>query len=178
MTFPLPHLSLEDEAQQFYAALGKAISQWQHVESALVITFTALTGSNSPRSSVVNAAFHSLISFKAKLDMVDTAFKTAAFMSPRESALLPEWKTLRNRISKRSDRRNELAHFSMIRSESRKPGYRFHLSPNAINVNAAIRHNFRPPMLNVGVITASGNAFEKVAMDIIALNAKLFSVQT
>jgi hypothetical protein len=81
--YPAKH-ALEDEEQAFYAALGKAITQWQAVEESLAWIFMAVVTEGIHGSSVANAAFHAIISFKPKLDIIDSAMTTAALLSPLE----------------------------------------------------------------------------------------------
>jgi hypothetical protein len=115
MTMPPKNLTLEDEEQAFYAALGKAITQWQAVEESLAWIFMAVVTEGIHRSSVANAAFHAIISFQPKLDMIDSAMTTVALLSPFERGPDADKSmfTLRNRAGKRADRRNDMAHFAM-----------------------------------------------------------------
>jgi hypothetical protein len=104
--------------------------------------------------------------------MIDAAMAAAALLAPLErgpladNTMFAEWKTLRNRISKRADRRNEMAHFAMHMDASKKPGHRFYLAPNMINVNALIRHAGKPPTRNICMLIAQGNSFQKLGKDL------------
>jgi hypothetical protein len=181
MTIIPKDLTLEQEIQAFYSALGEAITKWQRVEEGLSILFATAIGSEGEYNSVASAAFHSILSFKAKLDMTHAALTAINFMSAfgrppgQESPMLMAWGPLRNRASRRADSRNEMAHFAMHVDPDGKPGYRCYLAPNVINVNALIRHGGRPPRRNTCILMARGNSFEKLAMQLQAFYLNWFA---
>jgi hypothetical protein len=166
------NLTLEAEVQAFYAALGKAMAQWQPVESALAIIFTAIVSGDINRQSLGNATFHALASFKPKLEMLDAAMAAASVIFPLErspwadKSIFSEWNALRNRTSKRADRRNEIAHFAMHIEPMNPPGRRCFLAPNVMNVNSIIKYEGTPPTRNICMIMAIGNSFENLANDL------------
>lgn len=53
----LPAPTLQEEEQAFYAALGKAITQWQRVEESLALIFSTVVGDRSGVDLKANAAF-------------------------------------------------------------------------------------------------------------------------
>lgn len=57
--------------REFYENLGHAVSAWAHVEEGLFTVFWRLLGGAD--FNVLSAAFHSVVSFKARVDMVDAA---------------------------------------------------------------------------------------------------------
>jgi hypothetical protein len=142
---------LEMEEQSFYAALGKAITQWQTVEEWLAIIFVSATGGMGPNGSALLASFHAIINFNSKVAMVEAALATKVFLerkiddkaedNPRYTA----WRNLKNRLGKRADRRNEFVHFSLHVEEDNPPGSRFYLSPSAMDVNALIKERGKSP---------------------------------
>lgn len=166
-----PPATPEDEIRGFYAALGKAITQWQSVEEGLTVIFSAAIGGEAA-GAAANAAFQAALNFNTKLAMVDSALATIAFLSafhrmPGEaSPMYADWTPLKNRASRRADRRNEMAHFAMHLDETRKPGYRCYLAPNVINVNAMIRYAGKPPKRYTCNVIAQGNSFDKLAFDL------------
>ena len=87
--------------------------------------------------------------------------------------ILDVWQPLYRCLDGRSKRRNWLAHFDMQRDSKGKPGYRFHLQPNAHDMKAERRYKYKPPRYNLCQITAWGNSFEKLGEDLIAFSEKL-----
>ena len=69
------------------------MTKWQNVEAVLAIIFTAVVSHDINRASIGNAAFHAVVSFKPKLDMIDAAMTAAEFMSPsnegKDGVLVP-----------------------------------------------------------------------------------------
>lgn len=156
MTRPPENLDLQEEIDRFYRALGCSITQWQRVESALAFIFEKMVGRE--RTDIANIAFHSIQSFDGRLGMTHSAVMLF-YTSGKEREI---WTNLHNRASRRYDRRNYLAHFQMEVDESAKPGYRVHLRPNVYDIKAALRW-LHPPRLNTCQIIATGNAFDRLA---------------
>lgn len=181
MTHPPSTLTLEEEEREFYAALGKAITQWQAIEEWLAMIFASAVGKQSA-DVTANAALHAVINFNTKLAMTSTAIEMLAFLSTferppgTESPMLMEWTTLRTRCEKRSGRRNELAHFAMERDDKRKPGYRYRLQPNIIDMRAWMKHGGKPPQRTLCSIIAQGNSFQKLGSDLMAFFLRWFPI--
>jgi hypothetical protein len=162
MTMPPASLTLWDEEERFYGALGKAVTQWQEVEQALAMIFLdAHTQSTRLRANVI---FHTVLSFETRLDMVDAALKAS-----RGTKFLAKWQTLFNRCSKRARRRNQLAHFGLMVDPKRRPGYRYHLRPSIFDLSGLYKRRRRPPELNTCQIIAVGNSFSTLAQELQAL---------
>jgi hypothetical protein len=181
MTVIPKDLTLEQETQEFYKALGESISKWQRVEENLATIFAAAINNDGQFSSSANAAFHSVLNFKTKLDMTHAALNTIAFMSAFErlpgepSPMFVAWGPLRNRASRRADARNEMAHFAMHVDDAKKPGYRCYLAPNFFNVNAIIRYAGKPPTRNTCALIARGNSFDKLGVQLLAFYLTWFA---
>jgi hypothetical protein len=170
--------SLEEEEHLFYATLGKAVTQWQHVEEALAFIFCELVGPSQPlqndESSVnANAAFHAVLNFETKLGMTHSAFEWTRFdvpEPPTHDEIADEWNTLHNRAQRRAKRRNELVHFMIIVDHTRKVGQRCYLRPNVSDFRALMKmckagHTIER---NARMIEATGNSFQKLGDDLIA----------
>ncbi len=84
--------------------LGHAITQWAHVEDGLFKIFWKLQG--EPEFRITSAIFHTPISDKVCIDMVNNV----ASILLKKSPLLEEWQKLHKRTSQRLKKRNKLAH--------------------------------------------------------------------
>jgi hypothetical protein len=160
MTIPSPNLSVDEEERLIVGALGKAITIWQMVEGALSEVFCNLIGARFREAA--NMAFFSILSFETKLAMTHAAARSAIGATP----LWNEWTPIRNRASKRNDRRNQLAHFMLAFDGSKRAGYRFHIRPSAFDRRVAHKWGTKPPEINGCQLTATGNSFDKLAFDL------------
>jgi hypothetical protein len=138
-----------DERQRFYAAIGFAVSQWQHVEAALanILIFLVVAGD----WFAANAAFFSSISFAGKLDMVDAAAQKHLLVQPD---LLTEWGNLRDavRIAPRDK-------------------YRLYLEPSILNTNNQGRDT--SPRYNFVNIEDAARSFGETAQRLMDFLPKL-----
>jgi hypothetical protein len=115
-------MTVNEEVEAFYAALGRAITQWAAVEYGLKETYHASLGDVS--FWMCSAVFYAVDSFRAKLQMVDAAVKMA---TPQR---LQDWQKLHARIEAKATIRNKLAHFTVINFPQGKSGRRINLRPN------------------------------------------------
>lgn len=161
MSLPPENLKYEEEEERFYAAMGRALDQWQKVETFLLCIFCRLMG--HPNNNAANMAFHTILNFDTKLGMTHSvATVTLPIAAPH---LWTQWIPLHNRASRRNDRRNELAHFAVIADPKAKPGYRFHLQPSPLNARATLRWGWNPPRRNVCQLKALAAAFSTLGDD-------------
>lgn len=117
----------EVEQTEFFSWLGRAIAQWQHVETSLfTIASTAIRADNVV---ALGAMFHSQFTFKGRLDAVNAAIPA--------SLALPEtvqmWKALANKLKAAGEQRNKFAHGQTFFDPSRKEGERLFVSGNYWN---------------------------------------------
>jgi hypothetical protein len=152
MAIPSPS-TIEEEERHFYAAIGETLVQWQLVEAALAEIFCWSMGAGP--FAAANMAFHTIQSFDSKLGMTHSALVSLLASTP----YLAEWNALRNKASRRNDRRNHIAHFSMAIDLSRRPGYRYHLKPNFFDFRAAHKWGDHPPTINRCQLVAIGRSF-------------------
>ena len=160
MSVPLETLTIEDERERFYAALGKAITQWQHVEAAVGRIFS--NAISITEHEATNHAFYAIISFDTKLYMTDCAVCASSITKSK----LDRWKPLYNKANRRNKRRNYLAHYMLEIDETRRPGYRVHLRPSGFNGLVAKQYGDNPPRLITDQVIASGNAFDTLASEL------------
>ena len=90
-----------------YLAVGRAIENWSWVETNLALLLKAMI--RSPGRRLVGPAFHAVTNFRDKLKVVDEV-ATRTLSGKR----LSNWNTLKNKISRKSERRNQIAHFSTV----------------------------------------------------------------
>lgn len=99
-----PNLASPEDVE-FYAALGRAMDDWQLVEISLCNLFA--TTLRTPDERVAAEVFYSVQNFRDKLSMVDASVKFV-FWGHRD--LLPKWEKLRKKVDRRSKRRNTIVH--------------------------------------------------------------------
>lgn len=129
----LPGLAVDDinvEKTAFYNALGYAITQWAHVEYAVFLVFgTCLKNVDREAAS---ATFYAIENFRSKLQSVNNLVQ----LRIAGTELFETWSQkngLFQRIQGTQRIRNKLAHFTVITSLDRKPGWRVRLVPNYYN---------------------------------------------
>lgn len=102
-----PNYPQKEQIEQFFHVLGRAISLWQLVETALYEVYERAIAPKRPASC--SASFHSIQTFEAKLRATDEAVGFSLLDDPDK---LKEWKSLRKSASEKSQRRNQFVHFS------------------------------------------------------------------
>jgi hypothetical protein len=162
--------AISGERGRFYAAIGFAISQWQHVEVALANIFVSLT--RSADGGAANAAFFSAISFSTKLDMVDAAARMRFF----SHHLLPEWDTLYDVTHSKSKIRNNLAHFMSAIHVERQDKYRYYLQENVFDWNNFAKT--KSPRYNFVNIENEARSFGEIAQKLITFLAVIPSLSS
>jgi hypothetical protein len=155
-----------DERQRFYAAIGFAVSQWQHVEAALanILIFLVVAGD----WFAANAAFFSSISFAGKLDMVDAAAQKHLLVQPD---LLTEWGNLRDEALSKSKLRNNFAHYMSAVRIAPRDKYRLYLEPSILNTNNQGRDT--SPRYNFVNIEDAARSFGETAQRLMDFLPKL-----
>jgi hypothetical protein len=95
---------------EFMAEFGRAMAAWGNIEHALSGVYALVLEAKQPHYA--RASFHSVISFRDRLGMVDVAVRLATTCFPGSlwENLEAEWARLRDTASKASKRRNTLAH--------------------------------------------------------------------
>lgn len=97
---------------KLYEEVGRALTLWSFIEEALCVLFARAIYPNrkTPIATAVQA-YWAVLSFDAKLNMVDTAVRSRLL---DDSKLMKSWNTLKNRLGEKSKKRNELAHGTVI----------------------------------------------------------------
>lgn len=88
----------------FFKSYGEAIAAWAKVESSLFTIYAISIKSAEYRSMA--SGFYSLSGFRAKLDLTNSCVRNVEKLSPD----ITVWKELYKQCSKKSQKRNFLAH--------------------------------------------------------------------
>jgi len=144
----------EAEEHLFYEELGRAVAYWGQVEGQISSIFSRLMGRSPERYKAANIALNTVLSFDAKLAMTHAA--VTSLLAHAEDALA-DWNPLKNKASRRNDRRNELAHFGVVFDPKGKPGYRYRLQPHIWNMREHL--DARPPFEAFAKFALSDNLF-------------------
>jgi len=157
-------LPADVEQRLFYEELGRAVAYWQAVEGQVSSIFSRIMGRTPESYRAANIALNTVLSFRTKLAMTHAA--VTSLLAQSEDALA-EWSPLKNRASRRNDRRNELAHFGVVFDPKAKPGDRYRLQPSIWNMREHQRWaGSSPPTRTVREIHAVGQSFLKLSMDL------------
>lgn len=106
----------QDEAEQaIFAAVGRAVSAWSHLEEALCWIFV-LGVLPTPDDALQHAAhaaasYWSTESFRAKVSLVDAA---VTLRLRGNAALLDDWRIVCKRAREKALSRNDLAHGTIV----------------------------------------------------------------
>jgi hypothetical protein len=106
---------MREEFEPYYTAIGRALTTWGQLEDALCRVYCHTISTNSYPA---RAGFWVVESFRAKLGMTD-AVVSARFS--RTADIATEWNALHNRLLKKNQTRNALAHGSVINQSYTKP---------------------------------------------------------
>lgn len=109
-------ISFHEESQIFYYELGLTITQWASVENAFQHVFTS---SFKTYDAALALSFNAIENFRSKLLVAEAAFSVNL-----NKAQYFEWQGLYNKLRKRSQRRNQLAHRFVLNRPLEKPGRR------------------------------------------------------
>jgi len=120
-----------DNIDDFLRALASALLAWQSVENNLFLIFNFLVGPHK-KSAVLSAVYHSVISLRHHLNMVNAA----ATVVLKDDPYLNVWNKLSERIGKSSRSRNNLAHFGLVAHTDIKGHTEALLKPSIFNVKA------------------------------------------
>lgn len=137
-----------EEQSGFYEQLGRCIAQWSHVEDGLCEVYaTAIAKADEVRTSNVaaQAAYYAIQAPEGKISMTDSAVRFRLLFGMGDGhddpqrRLFAAWDALKNTVDERRRRRNQLAHFQVLRSLGEPEGRRYALRPALFNPNALFR---------------------------------------
>jgi hypothetical protein len=99
---------------ELYTAVGRALSAWSWVEESLSYIYTtAIFEQRTPAPAIgyAHASFWQIESFRGKLNVVDAAVKMRCRHLPETLKL---WSVLYKRAREKNNKRNELAHGTVM----------------------------------------------------------------
>lgn len=101
--------SIEERRRDLYTAVGIALSRWNRVEWSLCNLFSTCISADFSGAS--SRAYWAVLSFDAKLKMVDAAMRARCSSLPR---FLSQWNKINNRLSTQNRVRNKIAHGTVM----------------------------------------------------------------
>jgi hypothetical protein len=113
MTKP-PDDPCEPYFTEIYTAVGRALSAWSWVEESFCVTYTTVLYEQRmpvPPVGYAQAAFWAVESFRAKLNVVDSAVRMRCRNLPDTLAL---WTVLHKRAGEKTGKRHALAHGTVM----------------------------------------------------------------
>jgi hypothetical protein len=120
-------MTLDEEKREFYAALGKAITEWGGVEDHL---YMVLQNCLRPADhTTIAAVFYAIENFRSKLGAVNAAVAIAL----AGSVHLAAWDKIATAITRKINRRNALAHHQVLIDPSKPEGQRVILRSAVLN---------------------------------------------
>jgi hypothetical protein len=151
--------TIQEQQRLFFEQLGRAVGNWQLVEMQLFRVYARLL--KCENVEVASAAFHSVIGLRIRLTMTHAAARVALTGND-----LSRWITLRNRIGRQSDKRNDLAHFIVIYGINRPtlPEHGPFLQPSLFDITRKPDPKNKP--IDACRIRAMGAAFRRLSEDI------------
>ena len=104
----------DDTGDSLFAAVGKALSNWEHLENQLAFLFTVFVGGKVTRDLPAPAvrAYGTVMSFKGRAAMLQAAAK-AYFLSRPDLGHAEQWSDMVKQLEGFSERRNDIAHGSV-----------------------------------------------------------------
>ncbi len=116
-------MDMNEEQIAFYSEIGRSITQWAHVEQALLwVSSACFDGECIERYAT---ASFSIENFRAKLQMADNLMADQYGKTQH----MTDWVILRDRLSTVSQARNRLAHYWVLCDQRNKAGRRYMLLP-------------------------------------------------
>jgi len=117
-----------EEHLAFYHQIGRAVTQWAHIEQGLYEIATICFGDREHLA--VNVAFFGIENFRSKLQFVDNLVSVKYQKSP----LFAEWEGLHRKIESAAKGRNTIVHYWVLIYPHERPGRRLCLLPRLPNL--------------------------------------------
>jgi hypothetical protein len=152
--------------QQLHYLVGRALTNWQNVETGMYVTFHCCLGSPHDRSA---AAFFHIQSADSKLSLTDRLCS----MEADQTLYAQQWKPLHKQLKEDVLARNALAHFEVNRLAYVPKGTKhpIALTPHILAPVYSTDKHVRA--LYLENLNAIGNAYSKRAVALVAFAQKL-----
>jgi hypothetical protein len=156
-----------DQLKEFLAEFGATVAAWQVVESRLFILFQLSLGAQNRNAA--SAAFHSIQSFRGRLEAIKAAFAHAKI----EKKAKDDWTKLSENLRKRGLKRNALAHGVIISAPYEdKQEQRLFIGPSPMKVGDTGKSN---QQFTVSQLIALRESFNLVEAKLHAFTMKIFA---
>lgn len=160
-----PNFPNEEQISRFFDVLGRAISVWQIVETALYEVFERAVMPGAP--GACGAAFHAIQTFNLKLRATDAAVR---FRLSGKPVLLDEWESIKADADTKSQRRNQMVHFvTYIMTNERNDNDKIRLEPMVYD----FRFLDHKPRLRMSEISQITDRFVVLSEKLRAFKSKL-----
>ncbi len=105
----------EELVDELFRMAGRCLGQWSAVEYAMADLFVSLHGQLPARDNHLRAVFETIQSLDVRLAILR---KSAELVMINDKGFIDSYMKIHERIRKLAKRRNQVAHFSIIKTEN------------------------------------------------------------
>ncbi len=153
----------KSEEDEFYAALGRAISEFAEVEDQLYVLYGEIMKPQIWKIS--SATYHVSKTFDNKRELVRTALEASYDSEINEyTELHNAWKKIDNDLQEAGKKRNKIAHLPVVDTY----GEPLHIRPSFFNAKSMMKGDYRKADFNYDLakLQQLRNEFNKLVGDI------------
>jgi len=148
-----------NDEDQFYAAIGRTITQWANVEQSLFQVYNHIM---KPQIWLVTSAtYHVAQTFNNKLELVSMAVKSA-YNDKSYTDTNKAWVKLKDKLRKISSKRNDIAH--LIAFNDIENGLQ--LRPAILNAKAMLNEDYKSKIYKTKDINKLQKTFINLSHDV------------
>jgi len=171
-----PDESTDDE---FFSAIGVAITLWQNVEADCAFLFESLLATKN--GGAASAIFYHIKNQSTRLELLNIAARFFLTM-PEQENMRNEWAALSDRIKEAFSIRNRIAHF--VVDETMTPtAWKFELKPQLLDFGQYDMQNVMKSLarrksksLRYSQIVAAADQFRTLAVDLNRFARRVFAL--
>jgi hypothetical protein len=160
----------DESADPIFLAVGKALSNWEHVENCLAQVFATFVGAHISNNVVDPAvrAYGAIVGFKSRVGMLNAAAK--AYFNPARQLKqkADTWKDLKEKVTEFSNRRNDIAHASaeLVFDTKTEKAWGFYLLPG-LYASKKYPHDEPPTyMMTADQVSYFADEFAKLSYEV------------
>ena len=133
----------KSEEDEFYSALGRAISEFAEVEDSLYVLYGEIM---KPQTWIISSAtYHVSKTFDNKRELVKTALKASYNSETNEYIEMHKtWEDIDIALQKAGAKRNKIAHLPVIDTYDEP----LHIRPSFFNAKSMMKGDFRKDNFN------------------------------
>ena len=148
-----------NDEDEFYASIGRAITQWANVEQSLFQVYNQIM---KPQIWLVTSAtYHVAQTFNNKLELVSMAVKSA-YNDKSYADTNKAWVKLKEKLRRISSKRNDVAH--LIAFNDIEAG--LHLRPAVLNAKAMLNEDYKSKIYKTKDIQKLQKSFNELSQDV------------